>query len=273
MSHGDEANRVAGACIVYVVDDDGPSRQSVAALVGANAYPTETFASGDEFLQRYDGTSCAIVISDYRMPGMDGLELQKRLVDVDAPVPVIVVSGYADVPTAVRALRNGAVTLLEKPYEPSQLIRAVDEAIQVANVWFDKKKRLDDARAKLGALKEAERQVMEMVLGGVPNKTIAARLDLSLRTVERRRHDILKKLGAETLVELAEVVNQAHDATVANFVPRWRGCDRLHDGSQLDWCDHGRRRNAKRCRHTIFSRGGIWCESGKLCDRFVGAMS
>ena len=160
-------------------------------------------------MARYDAATCGLVITDYRMPGMDGLQLQQKMIDADAPLPVIMVSGYADVPTAVLALRRGALTLLEKPYEQDKLMDAVHEAACVAAEWHRAHKRNEKAQSKLTSLKESERAVMKMILEGYPNKTIASRLDISLRTVERRRHDILDKLGVESLVDLADLVSDA----------------------------------------------------------------
>lgn len=199
----------SGECVVFVVDDDHASRLSVAAYVGAHGYRVQTFDSGEAFLDAYDGNTCGIVISDYRMPGMDGLELQQRLAEQDLPLPIIIVSGYADVPTAVRALRGGALTLLEKPYDQATLLSAVNEASRVAEEWFRVRRRNQEAHERLATLRDGEREVMQMILDGYANKTIASRLDISLRTVERRRHDILDKLGATSLVDLSDLVKDA----------------------------------------------------------------
>jgi len=182
---------------------------SAESLLAANGYRVRSFDSAISFLKACDGSECGVVISDLCMPMMDGLELQRELADRSLPLPVILVSGCADVPTAVRALQTGAIMLLEKPYDKTALFSAISEASQLAQRWFELKRQSRDAHQRLARLKAGERGVMDMILAGHANKTIAARLDISLRTVERCRHEILDKLGTESVVELAGLVKAA----------------------------------------------------------------
>ncbi|MDA0661114.1 MAG: response regulator [Planctomycetota bacterium] len=195
--------------VVFVVDDDPPSRSSAATLIGARGYRVQTFESAESFLANYDGVTCGVLVTDYLMPGMDGLEFQRQLAERKADLPIILVSGFANIATAVRAMRAGAIAMLEKPYEPSQLLDAIEEATSLARRWFELRRRNAEAKGRLSSLKECERQVMEMILAGHANKTIASRLDISLRTVERRRHDILNKLGVQTIFDLADLVKDS----------------------------------------------------------------
>lgn len=195
--------------VVFVVDDDQPSRSSAATLIGSSGYRVQTFDSAEAFLTNYDGVTCGVIVADYLMPEMDGLELQRQLLDRKIALPMILVSGFADVPTAVRAMRAGAITMLQKPYERSLLLDAVEEAANVAQRWFALRRRNFQAKERLSSLKDGERKVMEMMLAGQANKTIASRLDISLRTVERRRHDILDKLAVQSIFDLADLVKDA----------------------------------------------------------------
>ena len=132
--------------VVFVVDDDPPSRSSAATLIGARGYRVQTFESAESFLANYDGVTCGVLVTDYLMPGMDGLEFQRQLAERKADLPIILVSGFANIATAVRAMRAGAIAMLEKPYEPSQLLDAIEEATSLARRWFELRRRNAEAK-------------------------------------------------------------------------------------------------------------------------------
>lgn len=194
---------------VFVIDDDEPSRLSVAAMVEANGMEAEVFSSAEQFLAHFDRQRWGCIVSDYRMPGINGLQLQDRLVCEGCGIPIIMVSGYADITTAVRLMRNGGVTLLEKPYGETELIDAIREALMIGEQWRQAHQDAHQAQDRLGALTPEERAVMEKILQGWQNKRIAVQLDMSLRTVERRRHRIFEKLQVESILQLKELVGRA----------------------------------------------------------------
>jgi FixJ family two-component response regulator len=189
---------------IYVVDDDPAVRQSLAELVQSPGFVCKTFASAEEFLAHHhheEGVGC--VVTDYCMPGMNGTELQTALAKRNSKLPVIVVSGFADVPVAVRAMQHGAITLLQKPFNRNELLAAVETALQVAARRAGEAAAESEIAAQLARLTAEETAVMELLLAGHPNKAIARELDLGLRTVERRRQQVLEKMGVGSLPELA----------------------------------------------------------------------
>jgi len=199
----------AGGVRVHVVDDNRASRESLYLYLRSQGYDVAKHASAAEFLAAVDKTEEACLITDLKMPGMSGLELQEELVRRGNEIPVIVVSGFADVPSAVRAMQNGAVTLLEKPYREEDLFSAVKESVRRVREERQARERRREVEGKLESLSEGEREIMDFLLQGVSNKTIANKLDYGLRTVERRRHILLQKMGVASLPELATMVSGA----------------------------------------------------------------
>lgn len=190
---------------MFVVDDEAGARESLAALATSMGVPCEAFPSAEECLQRLDPTRRGCLVIDLRLPGMDGLGLQERLPALGVAMPVIVVSAYADVRTTVRAMRNGALTVLEKPCQTDELADAVREALDAQGRAVTPDRRTAESRARFSALDERERTVMGMILEGVPNKTIARRLHVSHRTVDRIRAAVFEKMGVGSAVELAKM--------------------------------------------------------------------
>jgi two-component system response regulator DctR len=188
---------------VFIVDDDDAHRESLLELVSTLKIEVRPFASAEEFLASYDPSQRGCLIVDYRMVGMNGLQLQERVHAFKPPLPVIMVSGYADVAITVRAMQLGAVTDLEKPYRPEELIHAENLAqvqeVKLRQSWDEYR----DVTTRLQSLSQEELEVMNRLIAGVPNKLIASELDLGLRTVERRRRVILRRMGCEAVPELA----------------------------------------------------------------------
>ncbi|MEM1303310.1 MAG: response regulator [Planctomycetota bacterium] len=197
------------AGIVFVVDDDEAAREATAALVREMGVDAATFASGEEFLAGYDGRRPACLVTDVRMLRMSGLELQEELARRGQAIATVVLTAYADTQVTVRAIKNGAVTLLEKPCRELELWDAIRDALaeDAKNVTRDMRRH--DLRSRLAKLTDSERAVLDLVVAGEPNKAVARRLDVSIRTVEVRRQHVFQKMQAESLAELVRLVIEA----------------------------------------------------------------
>lgn len=192
--------------IVFVIDDDETSRESICALVESMNIPTESFDSGESFLNSYTGNRPGCVVTDIRMPGMSGVELQEKLRESGFSIPTVVVTAYATTPVTVKAMQNGAITLLEKPYNDQALWDAIRKALAEDQENRDTAELRAKNGEKLQSLTSDERRVLDGILSGKPNKTIAAELDVSVRTVESRRHNVFKKTETESIAELVRFV-------------------------------------------------------------------
>lgn len=190
---------------VYIVDDDDAVRRGLTALLVAKGFAVETFASADAFLAAgppYPG-GCALI--DIRLPKMSGLELQREMKRRGIALPVIIITGHGDVPVAVAALKAGAVDFLEKPFDSESILAAIDEAIRVAPIAGGIPMDRESIAERIGRLTSREREVMELVVEGQPNKAIAHRLNIALRTVEIHRARVMEKMGARNLSELVRM--------------------------------------------------------------------
>ncbi len=188
--------------IIYVVDDDPAVRDSVAFLVSSLGYAHDTCTSAQEFLARLDDDRPACVVLDVRLPGMSGLELQGELIRRGSPVGIIFVSGHGDIPKAVRAIRLGALDFLEKPFDDQLLLDRIGEALKASGRALTERRRKGDLERRLGRLTERERQVLALVVAGKTSKAIAQDLDISVKTVENHRHNLMTKAGATSIAQL-----------------------------------------------------------------------
>jgi FixJ family two-component response regulator len=190
---------------VFVVDDDAGARESVVALVGQKGLRAEGFSSAEEFLAQYDPTRKGCLVADVRMAGMSGLELLERLKSRQSALPVVVITGYADVPMAVKAMQAGAVTFLEKPCQEQELWQAIKQCLDLEQLQHAQRKQRAELEARLATLTEDELEVLRRLLAGHANKRIAADLDIGLRTVELRRSNIMTKMQATSLPDLVRI--------------------------------------------------------------------
>jgi FixJ family two-component response regulator len=197
---------------VFVVDDDEAARESVMALIQQKGLRAEGFSSAEEFLTRYDPALTGCLVIDVRLGGMSGLELLQRLKSRQSTLPAVVITGYADVPMAVRAMQEGAVTFLEKPAQQQELWQAISHALDVGQTEHAKRRQRADIEARLATLTADELEVFRRLLSGHPNKRIASDLDVGLRTVELRRSNIMKKMQATSLPDLVRM------AVIADFL-------------------------------------------------------
>ncbi|HEY7977727.1 MAG TPA: response regulator [Rhizomicrobium sp.] len=190
--------------LVCIVDDDESVRESLGELLDAAGYTVETFASAARFLSGDIQSRCACLITDIRMPEMDGLALQDELVRRGRHFPMIIITGHGDVPLAVRAMRAGASDFIEKPFHHEALLASVKRALEVVP---ENIATTDPAVAeRLADLTAREREVMDLMALGHPNKVIAQQLDISFRTVEVHRTRVLAKMQVKNVAELVRLV-------------------------------------------------------------------
>lgn len=191
--------------VVHLIDDDEAVRQSLAFLLATAGLAVRVYESADKFLDTVATLQPGCVVSDVRMPGTDGLELQRRLNALGVTLPVIIMTGHADVPLAVEAMKAGAVDFIEKPFEDTLLLSAIQTALDRHGKSIQRDAEVAQLRARLSGLSVRERQVLDGLLAGYPNKTIAYDLDLSPRTVEVHRANVMTKMGASSLSELVRL--------------------------------------------------------------------
>ena len=196
----------SGETIVYVVDDDDAARDSLAFLLKSAKLPVATFDSGDAFLAKLPDIAGGCVITDIRMPGINGIELLKRLRKMPDPPSVIVITGHGDVPLAVEAMKHGAADFLEKPFDDEVLLGAVQNALARREADGRRDAQRSEVLDKLATLSNRERQVLDGLVAGLPNKSIAYDLEISPRTVEVHRASVMSKMQAKSLPELVRMV-------------------------------------------------------------------
>ena len=194
--------------VVHIVDDDRDLRQSLVFLFESVGIQTLAYPDAATFLAEYDNAAPAVLIADVRMPGLSGFQLQERLLGLDYPAPIIFCSAHGDIPMSVRALRRGAVNFLEKPYEPQQMLDVVQEQLAEAERRFAEHARRKAVLGRLESLTAREREVLRLVVDGLPSQLIARRLGTSVKTVDVHRARIRAKSGAESLPTLVRDILQ-----------------------------------------------------------------
>ena len=190
---------------VYIVDDDAAVRDSLGLLLGLNGYRTLPFSNADDFLKVCAPEWSGCLLLDIRMPGTDGLALQAALHERGIALPIIFMTAHGDVPTVRTALKAGAVDYLEKPVDPDAMLAAVRSAMDVDQAQRQKQARAGQSEQRMRTLTPREREVMTLVVEGQPNKAIAHRLKIALRTVEIHRARVMEKMEARNLSELVRM--------------------------------------------------------------------
>lgn len=187
---------------IYVVDDDKAVRDGLTALLDVHGHELRAFESAERFLDAVTTAATGCAILDIRMPGMSGLELQRELKRRGIPLPVIIITGHGDVPLAVAALKAGAVDFLEKPFDSDALLASIDEALRRGMAALGSTFDRTTVAARVEQLTPREREVMDLVVAGHPNKVVADRLKIAVRTVEIHRARVMEKTAARNLSEL-----------------------------------------------------------------------
>ena len=190
---------------VFIVDDDASVRDALGLLLGLHGYRTAFFADANSFLAAYrqDWRGCLLI--DIRMPGMDGLSLQRKLREIGCAIPAIIVTGHGDVGSAREAFRADAVDFLEKPLDETSLIQAIEEAFARQQTTHSQATQAKHYSQQLSGLTPREREVMDLVVAGRHNRDIAEKLGISVRTVEVHKSRVMSKLDADSVTQLVRI--------------------------------------------------------------------
>ncbi|MFO7529646.1 MAG: response regulator FixJ [Marinobacter sp.] len=196
---------------VYVVEDDEAVRDSLELLLKSDSKPVKTYESANAFLKDYSDKMAGCIVLDIRMPGMDGMELQKKLNEKHSILPIIFVTGHGDVPMAVDAMKEGAVDFIQKPYREEALLEKIEAALEQD---LEQRKTLDQKQEiirRIKSLTPREHEIMDRMIAGQANKVIAIELEISQRTVEIHRSRVMHKMGTHSLAHLVRMVLSVKD--------------------------------------------------------------
>jgi FixJ family two-component response regulator len=194
--------------VVFVVDDDASVRDAVKRLISSIGLRVETFGSTREFLdsKRPEGPACLVL--DVRLPDASGLELQRELSEANVHTPIIFITGHADVPMTVRAMKAGAVEFLTKPFRGQELLDAIQEAIAKDRIAWSERAQTAELRARHDTLTAREKEVLQLVVSGLLNKQVGAELGTSELTIKTHRGRVMQKMGAESLADLVRMAER-----------------------------------------------------------------
>jgi FixJ family two-component response regulator len=194
--------------VVFVVDDDAAVRRSLENLIRSVGLRSETFASAQEFLhsKRPDVPGCLVL--DVRLPGLSGLDLQKRMAEADMKIPIIFITGHGDIPMTVQAMKAGAVEFLAKPFREQELLDAIKQALERDSQAREQRAEIEVLRLRFASLTSRQQEVMVLVVAGLLNKQIAGELGASETTVKIHRHHVMEKMGAGSLADLVRMAEK-----------------------------------------------------------------
>ena len=200
--------KAAAVPTVFIIDDDSGMRQAIQDLVESVGLRAESFETGEAFLreQRTSDPSCLVL--DVRLPQMSGLDFQRKLAELGVQIPIIFITAHGDIPMSVRALKSGAVELLTKPFRDQDLLDAIQQALQRDRAAREQQVEIDDLHERYHALTAREREVMTLVVSGMLNKHIAAKIGASEATVKIHRGRVMEKMQAGSLIELVRMADK-----------------------------------------------------------------
>jgi FixJ family two-component response regulator len=200
--------KAAAVSTVFVIDDDGGMRQAIQDLVESVGLRAEAFATGEEFLEKRRTADASCLVLDVRLPQMSGLEFQQKLAELGVRIPIIFITAHGDIPMSVRALKSGAVEFLTKPFRDQDLLDAIQQALQRDRAAREQLADISELRERYRALTAREREVMALVISGMLNKHIAAKIGASEATVKIHRGHLMEKMQADSLIELVRMADK-----------------------------------------------------------------
>jgi RNA polymerase sigma factor (sigma-70 family) len=192
-------------CLIYIVEDDDALRDSLCWLIESAGYRVAAYGNAESFLAYLEPEGRSCLVLDVRMPGMSGLELQERLIRRRRHIPIIFITGHGDVPMAVNAIKRGAFDFIEKPFQDQELLARIESVVRSDRSLPESRERQRLVASRLAVLSQREREVMDRVIEGKPNKCIADELGISVKTVEAHRARMMGKLGANSVAELVRL--------------------------------------------------------------------
>jgi FixJ family two-component response regulator len=191
--------------MIAIVDDDPSAREGLHSLIRSAGWRAEMFGSAQEFLARRSSEAPNCLVLDLQLPGLSGLDLQKRMAEVELEVPIVFLTGHGDIPASVQAMKAGAIEFLTKPVEEEDLLRAIQEAIERDRRTRHQHAEMHDLRSRYETLTAREREVMQQVISGLLNKQVAAELDITEFTVKIHRGQVMRKMRADSLADLVRM--------------------------------------------------------------------
>ena len=200
--------------IVYVIDDDAQTRDALKNLMRSVGLQVEVFASAQDFLRSKRPDVPACLVLDVRLRGLSGLDLQKRMAEAKIEVPIIFITGYGDIPMTVQAMKAGAVEFLTKPFRNQELLDAIQQALERDRTTREQRAKNDELYDRYDSLTPREREVMTLVVAGLLNKQIAGELGTSETTVKNHRHQLMEKMGADSVADLVKMAYKLGIATL-----------------------------------------------------------
>jgi RNA polymerase sigma factor (sigma-70 family) len=200
--------------IVYVIDDDAQTRDALKNLMRSVGLHVEVFASAQDFLRSKRPDMPACLVLDVRLRGLSGLDLQKRMAEAKIEVPIIFITGYGDIPMTVQAMKAGAVEFLTKPFRNQELLDAIQQALERDRTTREQRAKNEELHTRYDSLTSREREVMTLVVAGLLNKQIAGELGTSETTVKNHRHQLMEKMGADSVAELVKMAYKLGIATL-----------------------------------------------------------